>query len=98
MPVPELAVPVSVAFLPPMSGMAATEDRLQDGAVNVRIGEGGPAEVLRNLCFSNILLDDQTSWKALVSQVKDLFGVTLNQPEFIKERGPNHNVLSRRRD
>ena len=87
MPVPEIAVPVNVAFLPPMSGLAATEDRLQAGAVNVRIGEGRTAEVLRNLCFQISSLDDQTSWKALVSQVKDLFGVTLNQPEFIKERG-----------
>jgi hypothetical protein len=51
MPVPLAAAPVRVAFLPPMSGMAATEDRLQDGAVNVRIGEGRTAEVLRNLCF-----------------------------------------------
>ena len=29
-----------VAFLPPMSGLAATETRLDYGAVNVRIGEG----------------------------------------------------------
>lgn len=47
MPVPEVAAPVRIAFLPPMSGMAATEDRLQEGAVNVRIGEGRTAEVLR---------------------------------------------------
>lgn len=87
MPVPEIAAPVSVAFLPPMSGMAATEDRLQDGAVNVRIGEGRTAEVLRNLCFQIYSLADQASWKSLVAQIKGLFGVTLNPPEFIKERG-----------
>jgi predicted ATPase len=40
MPVPEAAAPVRVAFLTPMFGLAATEDRLQEGAVNVRIGEG----------------------------------------------------------
>ena len=87
MPVPKLAAPVSVAFLPPMSGMASTEDRLQDGAVNVRIGEGRTAEVLRNLCFMINTATDQTSWKALVSQIENLFGVTLNPPQFIKERG-----------
>jgi predicted ATPase len=87
LPVPEIAAPVSVAFLPPMSGMAATEDRLQDGAVNVRIGEGRTAEVLRNLCFQIHSLDDQTAWKALVAQIRELFGVGLNPPEFIKERG-----------
>jgi ABC-type nitrate/sulfonate/bicarbonate transport system ATPase subunit len=87
MTVPEAAVPVRVAFLPPMSGMAATEDRLQDGGVNVRIGEGRTAEVLRNLCFEIYSADDQTNWNALVSQIKNLFGVTLSPPEFIKERG-----------
>lgn len=87
MPVPLLAVPVSVAFLPPMSGMAATEDRLQDGAINVRIGEGRTAEVLRNLCYVISSAPDQTNWTALVSQIKNLFGVTLNPPQFIQERG-----------
>jgi hypothetical protein len=87
MPVPVLAAPVSVAFLPPMSGMAATEDRLQDGAVNVRIGEGRTAEVLRNLCFVIHSTPNKTGWTALVSQIKNLFGVTLNPPQFIQERG-----------
>jgi predicted ATPase len=86
-PIVLAAAPVSVAFLPPMSGMAATEDRLQDGAVSVRIGEGRTAEVLRNLCFQIQSADDQASWHALVSQIKNLFGVTLNAPQFIKERG-----------
>lgn len=87
MTVPVLATPVTVAFLPPMSGMAATEDRLPDGAVNVRIGEGRTAEVLRNLCFVIYSAPDQTNWTALVSQIKKLFGVTLNPPQFIQERG-----------
>jgi ABC-type lipoprotein export system ATPase subunit len=87
MPVPEVAAPVRIAFLPPMSGMAATEDRLQEGAVNVRIGEGRTAEVLRNLCFQIYSDSDRTSWNALVARIKSLFGVTLNPPEFIKDRG-----------
>ena len=87
MPVPELAARVRVAFLPAMSGMAATEDRLQDGAVNVRIGEGRTAEVLRNLCFQIHSADDQSGWRALVVQIQELFGVKLNPPQFIKERG-----------
>jgi ABC-type lipoprotein export system ATPase subunit len=86
MPVPTLAAPVSVAFLPPMSGMAATEDRLQEGAINVRIGEGRTAEVLRNLCFA-IYSTSEANWTALVRQIEQLFGVTLNPPEFIQERG-----------
>jgi len=82
-----METPIIVAFLPPMSGLAATEDRLQDGAINVRIGEGRTAEVLRNLCFQIHSADDQASWNALVSQIRNLFGVTLNPPQLIKERG-----------
>jgi predicted ATPase len=89
MRVPRLLMetPIIVAFLPPMSGLAATEDRLQDGTVNVRIGEGRTAEVLRNLCFQIQSEADQFRWGALVSQIKSLFGVTLNPPQLIKERG-----------
>jgi energy-coupling factor transporter ATP-binding protein EcfA2 len=87
MPVPEIAAPVRIAFLPPMSGMAATEDRLPEGAVNVRIGEGRTAEVLRNLCLQIHSDTEQANWNALVTQIENLFGVTLNPPEFIKERG-----------
>lgn len=89
MPVPQALAeaPIIVAFLPTMSGMAATEDRLQDGAVNIRIGEGRTAEVLRNLCFQIHSAEDQSSWNALVAHIRNLFGVTLNAPQFIKERG-----------
>ena len=40
MPVPRDASNLSVAFLPPMSGLASNETRLDEGAINVRIGEG----------------------------------------------------------
>ena len=50
--IPEEAGSTHIAYLPPMSGLAATETRLDHGAVNVRIGEGRTAEVLRNLCYS----------------------------------------------
>ena len=62
MPVPEDAADTRVAFLPPMSGLAATEVRLDHGAVNVRIGEGRTAEVLRNLCF-RIDEEEPTQWE-----------------------------------
>lgn len=88
MPVPDLARRTRIAYLPPMSGLAATEDRLMEGAVNVRIGEGRTAEVLRNLCFQ-IINDENGSerWKMLVSRIDDLFGVTLNPPALIEGRG-----------
>lgn len=51
MSVPSEASAVSVAFLPPMSGLAAVEPKLERGRINVLIGEGQTAQVLRNLCY-----------------------------------------------
>jgi ABC-type lipoprotein export system ATPase subunit len=86
MVVPESATSVRVAFLPPMSGLAATEDLLQEGGINVRIGQGRTAEVLRNLCY-RIHNGEQDSWVRLANQVHALFGVQLNPPEFLQETG-----------
>ena len=86
MPIPDEAGSTRIAFLPPMSGLAATETRLDDGAVNVRIGEGRTAEVLRNLCF-RIHEEDASQWNRLVKQIKSLFGSELRPPRYIAERG-----------
>ena len=86
MPVPEEAGDVRIAFLPPMSGLAATETRLDQGAVNVRIGEGRTAEVLRNLCF-RIHGEDPSHWDDLVEQIRGLFGSEIDPPRYIAERG-----------
>ena len=86
MPIPEQAADVQVAFLPPMSGMAATETRLDLGAVNVRVGEGRTAEVLRNLCY-RIYEERPTDWQRLVAHVEALFGAELDAPRYIPERG-----------
>lgn len=85
MVVPESAAELGIAFLPPMSGLAATEDFLQRGAIDVRIGEGRTAEVLRNLCFD--VAQNPVEWPALVRTIENLFGVTLNRPVYMKERG-----------
>lgn len=86
MPVPEEAGTVEIAFLPPMSGLAATETRLDHGAVSVRIGEGRTAEVLRNLCH-RIHEEKPEEWKRLVEQIEALFGSRLEPPHYVKERG-----------
>ncbi len=86
--VPEEAYAVEVAFLPPMSGLSSNETRLDSGAINVRLGEGRTAEVLRNLCYQ--LLADQSNpkgWPTLVSQMNDLFQVHLDEPVYVPERG-----------
>jgi ABC-type taurine transport system ATPase subunit len=88
MSVPEQAMKVQIGFLPPMSGLAANETRLDPGAISVRIGEGRTAEVLRNLCYR--LVEDERKqglWEKLHSHIKSLFGVDLDRPEYIPERG-----------
>ena len=85
MPVPEAAGQVRIAFLPPMSGLAATETRLDHGAVNVRVGEGRTAEVLRNLCHG--IHEEGTRWADLVDRIQDLFAAELRPPRYIAERG-----------
>ena len=88
MVVPEEAASLDVAFLPPMSGLASNETRLDPGAINVRVGEGRTAEVLRNLCYQ-ILQErgDNKKWDTICEQIKDLFGVQLVEPNYIVERG-----------
>ena len=86
MPIPNQAGSVRITFLPPMSGLAATETRLDQGAVNVRIGEGRTAEVLRNLCF-RVLHERPERWESLVTRIEALFGVTLDEPRYVEERG-----------
>jgi len=86
MAIPEKAESVRVAFLPPMSGLAANEDRLDPGSINVRIGEGRTAEVLRNLCYK-ISSGNAGRWDQLCEHIKRLFGAELDKPEYVAERG-----------
>ena len=88
MRVPDEAASVQVAFLPPMSGLAATETRLDSGAVNVRLGEGRTAEVLRNLCYR--VLEGENGhkrWEEVKEQIRELFNTELEDPRYIPERG-----------
>ena len=86
LPVPLEAGSVRIAFLPPMSGLTATETRLDPGAINVRVGEGRTAEVLRNLCFQ-VMEDCPAKWEALAGRIESLFGTRLNPPCYVEERG-----------
>ena len=85
MPVPEEVGSLSIALLPPMSGLASTERRLEPGAINVLIGEGRTAEVLRNLCYQISL--DEKKWEKLCEQISNLFGVQLDKPDYVLGRG-----------
>ena len=75
-----------IAFLPPMSGLAGNETRLDPGAINVRLGEGRTAEVLRNLCYQ-IAEEGEGDWNGLKARISHLFKVDLDDPVYVPERG-----------
>lgn len=87
-PIPEPATRLQLAFLPPMSGLASNEVRLDRGAVDVRLGEGRTAEVLRNLCFLITEQDGGTErWRKLALRLHRMFGVEVEAPRYVQERG-----------
>ena len=88
---PSEAADVNVAFLPPMSGLTATETRLDRGAVDVRIGEGRTAEVLRNLCHSIYEKHDQES-SAQLAAVAFLDAKRRESGEMLHDYGDTHRT------
>ncbi len=94
MQVPEEVADVRVAYLPPMSGLAAVEPKWEPGRINVLLGEGQTAQVLRNLCFQIYSQAPDTAsslppkdWDMLLADIQRLFGVELLPPQYIAERG-----------
>ncbi|RKU12881.1 AAA family ATPase [Candidatus Poribacteria bacterium] len=85
MAIPDEVGVFSVVYLPPMSGLTSNEIRLEQGTIDVRIGEGRTADVLRNLCYQ--VSQNPETWKKLCDQIRMLFGVQLDKPDYIKERG-----------
>lgn len=93
---PDAATGVKLAYLPPMSGLAAVEPKWEKGRINVLIGEGQTAQILRNLCYQIYGGDEDEekkerssheAWQELATQIRDLFGVELQPPKHIRERG-----------
>jgi hypothetical protein len=84
--VPQAAADTRLVYLPPMSGLATNEVRLDEGAIAVCIGEGRTADVLRNLCW-RALEGNPERWNAIRGRMRALFGVELDDPKYIKERG-----------
>ncbi len=90
----EEAFSAEIAFLQPMSGITTNEDRLTQGSINVRIGEGKTADVLRNICYQLLhsdskenKIESENNWHSLNSTMKLKFGAEINKPIFIPETG-----------
>lgn len=84
--IPAEVYDIRVAYLPPMSGLSEEEAKVETGRINVLIGRGQTAEILRNICFQ-IYDQDESIWRLVVEHIKSLFGVTLLPPEYIGARG-----------
>lgn len=74
------AAGINVELLYPMSGLTTEEPVLKAGRINVLLGQGETAQVLRNLCLI-VARESQTDWERVVSLMRRLFSVELGQPE-----------------
>ncbi|WP_428096793.1 AAA family ATPase [Candidatus Rariloculus sp.] len=80
---PELiaaAAEVSVELLYPMSGLETEEPILQPGRIEVLLGQGQTAQVLRNLCLL-VYKEAPGDWDQITDLMKRLFGVRIGNPQ-----------------
>ena len=73
------ATNINVALLYPMSGLETEEPVLQPGRIDVLLGQGQTAQVLRNLCLM-VVKDSAEDWARIVTLMKRLFNVVLETP------------------
>lgn len=74
------AASLNVELLYPMSGLDTEEPILQPGRVDVLLGQGRTADVLRNLCLA-VVKSSQEDWARIVSLMRRLFNVELEAPQ-----------------
>ncbi len=74
------AASIRIALLYPMSGLETEEAILQPGRIDVLLGQGQTAQVLRNLCLM-VAKDTQEDWTRIVALMQRLFNVTLETPQ-----------------
>ncbi len=96
------AVLPGVTHCPAFSGIGAEEPRFDPGYRNLRIGEGKPGDVLRNLLLD--IAADDNAWNALARDIKELFAIRLKRPEYdsaqpfilceYEERGASYDLAS----
>ncbi len=73
------AATLKVELLYPMSGLETEEPLLQPGRIDVLLGQGQTAQVLRNLCLM-VLRQSAEDWSRIAGLMKRLFHVELSQP------------------
>lgn len=74
------AADIKVELLYPMSGLETEEPILQPGRIDVLLGQGQTAQVLRNLCLM-VAKDAPDDWQRVVRLMRRLFNVELGVPK-----------------
>lgn len=73
------AAGIRVELLYPMSGLETEEPILQPGRIDVLLGQGQTAQVLRNLCLM-VARNAPDDWARIVQLMQRLFNVGLGMP------------------
>ncbi len=73
------AADIDVDLLYPMSGLETEEAVLRPGRVDVLLGQGQTAQVLRNLCLQ-VFREDRDKWHEISERMSRLFSVELSEP------------------
>jgi len=76
----EPATRLNVELLYPMSGLETEEPILQPGRIDVLLGQGQTAQVLRNLCLL-VFKDAPEDWRRIALLMKRLFAIDLGDPQ-----------------
>lgn len=74
------AARINVELLYSMSGLETEEPILQPGRIDVLLGQGQTAQVLRNLCLM-VAKDTPDDWDRVVALMHRLFNVMLETPQ-----------------
>lgn len=77
-------------LLYPMSGIETMETLVPEGRINVLLGQGQTAQVLRNLCYKVVEGDKEkgaNDWETIRHLMGKLFGVDLSTPGLDEKRG-----------
>lgn len=74
------AARLKVELLYPMSGLDTEEPILQPGRVDVLLGQGRTADVLRNLCLT-VVKSSAEDWQRITALMRRLFHIELERPE-----------------
>ena len=75
----DAAAGLNVRLLYPMSGIETEEAIIQPGRIDVLLGQGQTAQVLRNLCLM-VARENPEAWSRVTKLMDRLFGISLEEP------------------